>query len=597
METTSKMSQNMKAIILSAGSGTRMKPFSFSESKTMMNFLGKPLLAHHIEEFIKNNIKKFVIVCNSTNANTIRDYFSNNYSQYHFDYIILDQPRGPSHAVYAARSYLKGTFIVKYGDSISEEDQIAKLLSTYEKDQTVDAVVTLREEVDNPQEYGIAKFDDNGKLIQIVEKPKENPPSKYANVGFFLFKAESLFPSIDKIGFQETIPPPEYVLRNKGTVSYWITKGRRIDLGRPWNILEATKFFIDKLGGKTETQNIYTDKISEKSYIGPNTIIEKDVEIGDYCHINSNCLIRRNTKLKNTYIMNNTKIGKNCKINYSVIGKNNIIGNNFRTLTKSQKELGIFTGENVIIKSNLKSYPGRVIFPNKIITKDIKNDFFIRAILFDIDNTLIKTKEAAKIADLTAMQIFASNTNFNPKEIYDKWQNIVKKLQQDNNPEKRTRKYSYKKLANNLKIKTIGTQKPYKIFLKKLAYSIKTNKNVIQTLAYLKKYKLATITEDSRETTIAKLKSSKIYHYFDLIITSDDIKKMKPHKDYYLIALNTLQISPKECLVIGDNYEKDLAIAKDLGCMTVHFNTDKPDKRADYKITNFKDLLKLIKNL
>ncbi len=320
--------RNLQALILAAGLGTRMKPFSFIESKTMVNFLGKPLLAYHIDEFIKNNIKEFVVVCNNSNINIIKTYFTNNYPhQYHFDYIVAEQ-LGTAYAVYSSRNCLKGSFIVKYGDSISEERQIAKLLSTYNNNQDVDGVVTLRE-TDNPKEYGIAKFDKEKNLIGIVEKPKENPPSNYALVGLFLLKAVSIFPFIEKMGFQETIPSPEFILRNKGTVSYWFTKGKHIDLGRPWNILEATKFFIDKLGGKIESSNISpTATISKKSYIGKNAIIQEKVEVGDYCHIDS--FIGRGTKIEKSYIFHNTNI-KEC----SII-KNSVIG------ISDNKELAIY---------------------------------------------------------------------------------------------------------------------------------------------------------------------------------------------------------------------------------------------------------------
>ena len=581
--------EKIKAVILAAGLGTRMKPFSFSESKTMIPFLGKPLLAHHVDEFVKNNIKNFIIVCNKNNIKSIKNYFGKFYSDYKFNYAIQKEQLGPSHAIYMTKDYLNKLFIVKYGDSISAEDQIASLIKKYNEDESVEGVATLTE-VKNPEEYGIAEFDSNKQLIKIIEKPKINPPSNYANVGLFLLKKLALLSSLNKIWTEEVVPPIEYLLRCQKKISYWITKARRVDVGRPINILEATQLFIDKFGGKLESHNLSNAKISQKAYIGPDAILDKDVEIGNYSHIN--CYVGRGTKLSNTYIMDNTKVGKNCNIMHSAIGRNNIIGDNFTTLTNNK--LGVFTGENVIISDNLKSYSDKVVFPNKLITQDIKKDLLISAIFFDIDNTLLKTKEIAKQADMAAMQILAKNTNHPLNILYQKWKEIVSQLQKSKDPKERTRKYSYFKLANLLNLNKKITKNAYNSYLKNLISSIKPNEHVHETLQLLKKYKLAAFTEDSKETTLAKLKATNLHNYFDIIITNNDTKIMKPHLDYYNKIFQKLNVSPNECLVIGDNYENDLEIAKNLGCKTISFGND---KRADYQINNFKELLKILKNV
>ncbi len=580
--------EEFKAVILAAGSSTRMRPLSFSESKVMLPFLGKPLLAYHVNEFIKNKITEFVIICNEYNFGQIKKYFDENYPDYNFNYTIQTKLLGPSHAIYSAKHLIKNqTFIVKYGDSVSSEDQIAKLLETYGRDINVEAVVTLRK-VENPQEYGIAKFNAKKQLIQIIEKPKQNFPSHYALVGLYILK-ESFFTSAEKIGFGEIIPAPEYILHNNEKVSYWITNAKHIDLGRPPNILEATKLFIDKYGRKNESYHVYTNKISPKSYIGCNAFIKEDVEIGDYCHVD--CYIDKCSKINNSYIMEGTKIGKNCIINSSVVGRNNILEDNFITINK-EKELGIFTGENVIVLENLKSYSNKIIYPNKIIKEDVKEDLKIMAILFDIDNTLIKTREVSNQVDMAAMQIFEKHINLPSSVLYQKWKEIISQLKQSRNPEERTRKYSYSKLANILNINKKITENAYKNFLRELINFTKPYEHVHETLSLLRKYKIAAFTEDSKGTTLAKLKTTNLLQYFNLVITSNDTNIMKPNEEYYNLIFKKLNLSPNECLVIGDNYEKDLEIAKNIGCKTICFGSD---KRADYQITNFSELIEILK--
>jgi NDP-sugar pyrophosphorylase family protein len=276
-------------------------------------------------------------------------------------------------------------------------------------------VVTLRD-VDNPSEYGIAKFKD-GKLVEIVEKPKTSPPSRLANVGLAMLDSDKFFASIKKHGFSKVLPPPQYLLMEKIPLSYWISRSKRVDIGRAYNILEANKLFIEKYGSRIESIHISKSaKISKNSYISPNSVIEDDVKILGYSSIDG--YISKGTVIKDSVIMEGTKIGKKCHIENSVIGKYNLIEDNFKVKAKKAKlyiknkyiespfPIGIFTGNHVLIKKKISSLPGKMIFPHKIISRDIREDKLTRAILFDADNTIYDTRSVAKSADMRAMSYF-----------------------------------------------------------------------------------------------------------------------------------------------------------------------------------------------
>jgi len=596
-----------KAVILAAGSGTRMRPFSFSESKVMINFFGKPLLAHHVDEFIKNGVDDFVIVCNKHNLEKIREYFEKHYKNCSFSFCLQENQLGSANALLAAKEKLMGSyFILKYGDSISEEDQIKGVLEEFNKDRTVDTVITLRH-VKNPAEYGIARF--SGKnLVEIVEKP-ENAPSDLANVGLCIMKASKFFKALDKIGFETVIAPPDYVLREKGKASYWVTTGQRVDVGRAWNILEANELFVKKSGGgKVESLNIAeTAKIGKNAYIGPRAVIGENAVIRGFSSVDG--FVGDNSIIEDSVIMPGTRIGKNCKIMSSVIGTDNLIEDNFITETKSQadiqvyikdryvnsakQKLGLFTGENVRIMANLKSMPGRIVFPNKVVNYDIEHDMLIRAVLFDADNTLYKTKQAAKKADMGAMRFFAKQCRMKPEEIYKDWKKIISMLINEKDPKKRHRKHSYRILAQNLDLKDVD--KAFEIFLKKLVDSIEEMPNLKGVMNYLKKYNLAVFTEDTKDLTNPKLDKFGLRDVFDLIITSDDIGEMKPSEEYFSKVFKKFKISPNECLVIGDNYAKDLEIPQKMGATVVNFGSR--NKQADYSITGFKELEIILRRL
>ncbi|MFT4305187.1 MAG: uridine diphosphate-N-acetylglucosamine-binding protein YvcK, partial [Candidatus Woesearchaeota archaeon] len=548
--------KKIKAVILAAGNSTRLRPFSFSESKTMIKFLGKPLLQFHVEECIKNDINDIAIVCNKENIKQIKKHFKK-YKK--IKYYIQEKQIGTADALISAKEFIKDSyFILKFGDSIASKDEIPKLIDIFKKEKS-EMVVALKK-VKNTSEFGIAKFNKD-KIVKIIEKPLKNPPSNFALVGFGILNGDLFIEAFNKFKYEKQTAPQQYLLELGVESPYFISEAKRLDVGRAWNLIEANKMLIERYGNDNKNIDIPKNaKISNTSYICPDAIISDNVIIEGYSSISG--LIGEGTKITDSFIMEGSRVGKNCKIDASVIGKNNNIGNNFvtkingkeikiyvkgRYINPTIKKAGIYTGKNVTIMDNLYSMPGKMVYPNKIIRKNIKQDKLIRAILFDADNTLYNTKKVAKKADMEAIDFLikeikklnSKNNNkfdikkLNKEKLYNDWKEIINKLKNSKNPEKRTRKYSYKKLLmkyilslNEKNYKTIH-EKMYKKFVKKLVEEISLMENLNKVFELKSKYKFAVFSEDSFDLTLAKLRKLKIETYFDLIITSDEIGKMK----------------------------------------------------------------------
>ena len=599
----------VKGVILVAGKGSRMKPFSIKESKEMIRFYGKPLIAHHADEMINNGINEIVFICNDENITSIREYIQKEYKKelekrngsaknVKFEFVLQPEQKGPVNAILYARQFLeKDYFIVKYGDSIASTDQTQELLDKFNQDPQVECVATLRK-VKKPQEYGIAKFKDD-KLVAIIEKPQSNFPSNLANVGLVLVQGQAFFKAVDKIGIEEVIPPAEYILREGGRASYFIFKGERVDVGRAWNILEAHKLFAEKFGNVIESKKIGKNvKLGKGIYIGRGATIGDNSTINNYTSIEGN--IDKNCTITKSIIKKGAKIKENSKIHSSVIGKNTIIGKNFQTKVKKQNvevyckdkyvptgksELGLFCASDCIIKDNLYSEPGRMIFPNKIVKKPITKDLLLRAIVFDADNTIYQTKKSAKTADMAAMKFFALQIKKKPEELYEYWhKKIIPRVIKEQEPKKRERIHSYLLLAKKFKFKEV--MKGYKIFKEELVKHIELMPGFKELAANISDYKTALVTEDSKDLLQAKLARFKLNTFFDVIVCSDDVEHMKPHKKYVERALEGLDVSANECLFVGDNYEKDLKIAQLKGANIHHFESG-----------NLKDVIKLIEEL
>jgi uncharacterized cofD-like protein/HAD superfamily hydrolase (TIGR01549 family) len=618
----------IKGVLLVAGKGERMKPFSLYTSKELISFVGKPLLAHQVDEFVENNIRDIVIICNTDNHAEIKDYFTSHSSEYPdvtFEFVVQSDMNGPANAINYARPYLQDSYcIVKYGDSVAKGNQTHNLLHTFYQDTSVDAVLTLRK-VKHASEYGIVRFNNKKEIVEIVEKPQGTPPSHLATVGLFLMDGQKFFSALDEIGVEEVLFPVDYLLRKGACVKSWVMKEHRIDVGRVWNLLEASRFFIETNHQLFRplhiSKQIAADaSVDDMTYIGRTARVGSGTEIKRYSSVDGK--VGENTVIDNSVVMKGSKIGNNCVIKNSVIGEGSVIKDNFKTKVRSTdlqvyvkdkyvnpttKQLGLFCGSDVTIAKDLSSEAGKMVFPKKHITTPITKDLLLRMILFDADNTLYQTRRIAKDADTKAFTSIKKKYRSTYKktisleEIERQFAQIVDTIKDSNDPQKRERWYSYATLCASLGLDG-AEREAYEMFYQTILANIRLYPSVKETLTALdKQYELLVFSEDTRDKLHAKLETCGIHAFFDSIISSEDIGMMKRSKEYYTSVFEKYGIVPAECLVVGDSYERDLKVPRRLGCTTVLFDPEHQSNddhaSVDYVITDHSELQRIVREL
>ncbi|MDP2917917.1 MAG: HAD-IA family hydrolase, partial [bacterium] len=601
-----------KAVILAAGEGSRLYPFSTQENpKVLLPFLGRPLFFYHIDEFLSQGIRDFVFVCNQENQKKIQDLCKKNYPTLGASFVTQKKLLGPAHAVYSARSELADSdfFILKYADSLMQSSALPFLLDHFKKDPQDGAILLFA--VSDFKRFGIARFR-NGKLAEIVEKPQKNPPSNLAWRGLSILSSKKFLQGFRKETLDPRateVPTPEYVLRAGGILNYKIVNFKNFDLGYPWDILTYNRVLIDQFGGKILTKKIGKNvKISSKSYIDSKTVLGDNVQIGDYVSL-ENAHIGANTVIRDSYIMPGAKIGKNCKILKTVIGQDVSIGDNFQTRIKAKNKikvwskgeyketafssLGCFLGPKVKVADKITAEPGKIVYPGKEVNKNIVHDIFpIRAIFFDADNTLYPTRKAAPQADKKAMAYLAQGSIYSAAQLYHSWlRKIVARIKESKDPRKRSRLYSYQKLAQKYALKQ-DYQKAYLIFRDVLAKVMKPYPYVLPVLKELKNYIKVVVSEDNQDLIQYKLQKLGLRPYFDLVVSAEDAGVMKPSNKYFNSALEKLKLHPEECVMIGDDWKKDLEPAAALGMRTIKWGEE--DSRAHRNIKNFRQLPKIL---
>jgi len=216
----------------------------------------------------------------------------------------------------------------------------------------------LFSESSHPKDFGVAKFSSDGKLIGLIEKPKD-PPSNLVITGFYFF-TPIIFDHIKKLkpswrNEYEITEAIQSLMDSGGKIGYDIIKGWWKDTGTVEDILAANRLVLDQIEVIEDRKNIHGKvilgknvKISEDSIIrgpaviGDNTIIENKAYIGPYTSIGEQCTIK-NVSIENSIVMRNSTIEIENMIVDSIIGENSKVLNG---IDLKPKGLRLVVGEN-----------------------------------------------------------------------------------------------------------------------------------------------------------------------------------------------------------------------------------------------------------
>lgn len=194
----------MKGVILAGGSATRLYPLTYTQNKHLLPVNDRPMAYYAVELMSNCDIKDVMII-------TSREYAGN--FLYHFrsgrkfglnslEYEIQEKAGGIAEALGLAHSFAGDSPVaVLLCDNIFEY-KLAEPFAAFKKDPTGARIMLA--EVDHPEHYGVPKFDDQGKITEIIEKPGKldkrfsGPPSPYAVTGCYLYD-NSVFDIVSRL--------------------------------------------------------------------------------------------------------------------------------------------------------------------------------------------------------------------------------------------------------------------------------------------------------------------------------------------------------------------------------------------------------------
>jgi glucose-1-phosphate thymidylyltransferase len=343
----------MKGVILHGGAGTRLRPLTLNGPKQLIPIANKPISQYVLGDLVSSDIKDIAIVLGEVYPELVKEYYKDGSSfGAKITYIYQGKPLGIAHAVKLCRDFVgDDRFVLYLGDQILQKG-IKKYVEKF-VERDYDAFILLKE-VDDPTRFGIAQFDQNGKLVRLVEKPKI-PPSRFALVGVYFFKP-SVFDIIEELkpswrGELEITDAIQLMLEHGYNVGYEVLEGWWFDVGKSDDILAVNAKLLDervkeRVNGEVEDSRI-----------------EGRVEIG------------KGTKILKSVIRGPLIIGSNCIIENSYIGPYTSIGNGSRIVNSSIEYCVILDGVSII---GLERIEESLIGKNSKIVKNEGNRRFLK---------------------------------------------------------------------------------------------------------------------------------------------------------------------------------------------------------------------------
>jgi len=357
----------MKALVLAGGKGTRFKPFTNTIQKQVFPLANKPLLHFIMEKIARTGITEVGVIV-GPNKDQIRDCLKDGSNwNLNVTYIEQDNPAGLAHAVLCAKQFLgESPFLMYLGDNLLHED-VTNFLLDFLNSKAAASIMLAR--VKEPQKFGIAELDENGRIKRLLEKPK-NPPTNLAIIGVYAFHNE-VFNAISRIkpsarGELEITDAIQKLLEAGRPVDYRVISDWWEDTGNSASMLDANARLLDEL--KDAGSDAHEKQVDATS------VVKGRVSLG------AGAAIRNGST-----VIGPAAIGENCIIDGSFIGPYTTLGNNNK-VSSSQITYSL-TLDNVVLE-NAKQLVFSIIGKNSRVTGTGKHEE--NAVLMIGDDTQIK---------------------------------------------------------------------------------------------------------------------------------------------------------------------------------------------------------------
>jgi glucose-1-phosphate thymidylyltransferase len=331
--------EGLKGLILSGGRGTRLRPITYTSAKQLVPVANKPVLFYGIEAMAAAGIREVGIIIAPETGGEIREVAGDGSAfGVQITYIEQDEPLGLAHAVLTAEEFLGGSpFVMYLGDNLLR-DGITELVDTFRSEEP-DALILLTP-VPDPEHYGVAELDGDGRVARLVEKPPE-PKTDLALVGVYMF-TPSVFDAARAIkpsgrGELEITDAIQHLVDSGLRIDPHVVRGWWKDTGQVQDMLEANRLILDEIEERHDGQVIDSRvegrvaiesgaRLERTTVRGPAIIgrgaVLTDAYIGPYTAIGDHVVVH-NAEIEHAIVLEGSSIQDlDGRVEASLIGKN-----------------------------------------------------------------------------------------------------------------------------------------------------------------------------------------------------------------------------------------------------------------------------------
>ena len=339
----------MKALILAAGRGTRVRPLTESLPKPMIPIINRPVMEFLVEHLGKHGFNQ-IMVNTSYMSNQIEDYFRDgrlfgaemaySFEGWEAEGVLVDDPLGSAGAIRKIQNhsgFFDDTFVVICGDAVIDLD-LGEMLAYHREKKAIATIALLEVGEDEIQNYGVVVQDANGLITEFQEKPpRELAKSRMVNTGIYIFEPEiinyipesgpfdiggQLFPLLAEngkglYGLKLSKPwhwldigrVPDYhkvnLMALKGEIPGYQPPGREIAPG----IWEGLNVRVDLQGCK----------IVPPVFIGGSAEIQAGATVIGPAVIGAGSVIESGAHVENTVVIDHTRVTGNAYLNNKIV--------------------------------------------------------------------------------------------------------------------------------------------------------------------------------------------------------------------------------------------------------------------------------------
>ncbi len=329
----------MKAVILAAGEGVRLRPFTYRTTKVMIPLANRPILQYVVDALREAGVREVVMVVGYKKEHVMEYFEDGDDFGVSIEYVFQPKPLGTAHALSLAEDLVGDELLMVPGDNVIDASVIRDAL----KAERNTVIATLS---DRPSVYGVLRL--SGRRVIAVEEKPHLDESALVSTGIFRFGREVfdyIRRSVEEDGDYTITGTIRHMIRDSRLFCR-VTEGTWVDAVYPWDLIhvnrQALSWVETAYGGRIEENVVIRGavEIGDGTVIMPGTYIEGPTSIGKNVMIGPNSVIRASsigdgaeigpiTTVEESLIMDEVIVGGGSYVSHTAVGCGTVIGPRF----------------------------------------------------------------------------------------------------------------------------------------------------------------------------------------------------------------------------------------------------------------------------